>query len=78
MHNIKRTNASWFQKSIGAMTQLIKKIFMSKDVNFDELFVFTLQHILYDPFPLKYNNGGLLLIIQTHMKVSLPTISESR
>jgi len=42
MHNIKSTNASWFQKSIGVMTQLIKKIFMSKDVNFDKLFVFTL------------------------------------
>jgi hypothetical protein len=51
---------------------------MSKDVNFDELFVFTLQHILYDPFSLKYNNGGLLFVIQTRMKVSLPTISESR
>jgi len=55
-----------------------QKIFMNKDVNFDELFVFTLQHILYDPFPLKYNNDGLLLAIQTHMKVSLPTINESR
>jgi hypothetical protein len=78
MHNIKSTNASWFQKSIGVMTQLIKKIFMSKDVNFDKLFVFTLQHILYNPFPLKYNNDGLLLVIQTRMKVSLPSISESR
>ncbi len=37
-----------------------QKIFMSKDVNFDELFVFTLQRILYDLFPLKYNNDGLL------------------
>jgi hypothetical protein len=55
-----------------------QKIFMSKDVNLDELFVFTLQHILYDPFPLKYINDGLLLAIQTHMKVSLPMISESR
>jgi hypothetical protein len=51
-----------------------QKIFMSKDVNFDELFVFTLQRILYDPFPLKYSNDGLLLA----MKVSLPTISESK
>ncbi len=55
-----------------------QKIFMSKDVNFDELFVFTLQRILSDPFPLKYNNDGLLLAIQTRMNVSLPTISESR
>jgi hypothetical protein len=51
---------------------------MSKDVNFDELFLFTLQPILYDPFPLKYNNDGLLLAIQTYMKVSLPMIIESR
>jgi hypothetical protein len=51
---------------------------MSKDVNFDELFVFTLQRILYDHFPLKYNNDGLLLVIQTRMKVSLPMINESR
>ncbi len=36
----------------------------------NELVVFTLQHILYDPFPLKYNNDGLLLTIQTLMKVS--------
>jgi hypothetical protein len=51
---------------------------MNKDVNFDELSVFTLQHILYDPFPLKYNNDGLLLAIQTRIKVSFPTINESR
>jgi len=51
-----------------------QKIFMSKDVNFDELFMFALQRILYDPFPLKYSNDGLLLA----MKVSLPMISESK
>jgi hypothetical protein len=66
------------QKSIGVMIQFVKKSLWAKMWTFDELFIFTLQHILYDHFPLNYNNDGLLLVIQTHMKVSLPMIKESR